>query len=241
LRDKSEIDEPRSDPQEPPLISGERVVGRIKSSVKKLLPEILVEEVRRYRAYERSERLIYLKARISNSLGLGISRPQKMARSFVFVCFGNIIRSPMCEALMNRAVMGFSDGIAVTSAGLNATPGRPAHPWAIMSAHEFGITLENHRARLLTSEMIDRADAIFVMDYQNQVQLLSRWAHARSKVFMLSAYAGKDYPAVEICDPYYIGHEETRRCYKILNTCIQNLAESLQDRTQTTPRDVAEP
>jgi protein-tyrosine phosphatase len=138
----------------------------------------------------------------------------------------------MCEALMNRAVGGFSDSITTASAGLNAIPGRTAHPWAIMAAWEFGVSLENHRARLLTSEMIDQADAIFAMDNQNQVQLLSRWPRARNKVFMLCAYAGKEYRAVEIPDPYYGGQEETLHCYRTINDCVQNLADSLPNQAK---------
>ncbi len=205
----------------------------LRQTAKNLLLKVAVEEVQKYRAYESSERAIYLKVRISSGLGLGLSRPPKTARSFVFVCFGNIIRSPKCEALMNLAVRDFSDSITVTSAGLNATPGRPAHPWAITAAREFGISLENHRARLLTSEMVDQADAIFAMDFQNRVQLLSRWARSRNKVFMLSAFAGKQYRAVEIPDPYYAGQEETRRCYRVLKTCVENLAHSLPYKAQT--------
>jgi len=216
----------------------ERIEKTIKATAKKLLPARVVQEMQQYRAYEASERRIYLKTRISSGLGLGLLRPPDTARSFVFVCFGNIMRSPMCEELMNRAVRGCSVSINVTSAGLNAVPGRPAHPWAIAAARDFGISLENHRARLLTSEMIDQADAIFAMDNQNRVQLLSRWARARNKVFMLTAYAKKEYRAVEIRDPYYLPQEETRHCYQLLNDCIQNLAQSLPGKPPIAlPRD----
>ena len=235
VTNKEDIETPPRDVQQRSGLLSERLKNVIKAAAKNLLPKGAVEEVQKYRAYESRERPMYLKVRISSGLGLRRLRPPKTARSFVFVCFGNIIRSPMCEALMNRAVGEFSDSITVTSAGLNATPGRPAHPWAITAAREFGISLENHRARLLTSEMVDQADAIFAMDFQNRVQLLSRWARSRNKVFMLSAYAGKEYRAVEIPDPYYdyAGQEATRHCYQLLKTCIENLAHSLPYKAQT--------
>jgi protein-tyrosine-phosphatase len=134
----------------------------------------------------------------------------------------------MCEALMNRALAAMPDKqVAVTSAGLNAVPGRAAHPWAVAAARELGVSLENHRAKLLTAEMVNDADVILAMDYQNQVQLSLRYAHAKDKVFMLGAYAGEDYRLLEIKDPYYSGEEGTRDCYQILNTCIQNLVSSI--------------
>lgn len=137
------------------------------------------------------------------------------------------MRSPMCEALMNRSLPDSLDSrISVGSAGLHAVPGRTAHPWAITAAKQFGIHLEGHRAKTLSREMVDYAEVIFVMDYQNQVQLLTRHPHAVHKVYLLSAYAGKDYDSVEIPDPYYLGEEATRQCYGRLNTCISNLVES---------------
>jgi protein-tyrosine phosphatase len=210
----------------------------IRAAGKKLLPKAVIQEARQYRAYNREERPIYLRLRIMN--GLGLSNPKRLrppatTRSFVFVCYGNIMRSPMCEALLNRAFSGLHDTqLMVTSAGLNAVHGGLAHPWAVTAAREWGISLESHRARLLTPEMVNQADAIFAMDYQNQVQLLSRHPHARNKVFMLSAYAGGDYRPVEIHDPYDLGPEGTYWCYEILDTCIQNLARSILHKDKNT-------
>jgi len=216
---------------------GKHVTSEIKATVKSLLPESVVQEVRRYRTYQRAERRLYLKIRLSNSIGLANPksfRPLESARSFVFVCFGNIIRSPMCEALMKRALAAIPRaGFTVDSAGLNAVSGTAAHPWAVTAAEELGICLKNHRAKLLTPEMVAKADVIFSMDYQNQVQLLSRYPRASKKTFMLGAYAGRDYGSIEIADPYHNGQQATCSCYKVLNHCIQNLAHTLCDGLPT--------
>jgi protein-tyrosine phosphatase len=216
---------------EPGVTLKERVGKNIKVAGQKLLPKAVLQEVRRYRTYAGVERSLYLKIRVLNGIGLmdpKSSRPPRTARSFVFVCFGNIMRSPMCEALLNRALAAVPNKqIRVASAGLNAAPGRAAHPWAVAAARDLGISLESHRAKLLTAEMVNQADVIFAMDYQNQVQLLSRYAQANGKVFMLGAYAGENYRPLEINDPYYSGEEGTRDCYKVLNTCIRNLVSSL--------------
>jgi protein-tyrosine phosphatase len=209
----------------------ERFAASMETTAKKVLPAIISEELQRFRAYERNERPLYFKIRVLNGIGLTNRkrlRPPVTARSFVFVCFGNIMRSPMCEALMNRALTVLSNAqITAVSAGLNAVPGRPAHPWAITAAREWGISLENHRSRLLTAEIVNQADVLFVMDYQNLVQLLTRYPESRGKVFMLSAYASEEKCPVEIRDPYYAGEQGTRSCYEILNTCIQSLVRNL--------------
>jgi protein-tyrosine phosphatase len=216
---------------EPRVTFRERFKKGIKIAGKKLLPNAVLQEVRRYGNYVGVEPLLYLKIRILNGIGLmdtKRARPPRTARLFAFVCYGNIMRSPMCEALMNRALAAIPDKqIKVISAGLNAAPGRAAHAWAVAAARELGISLENHRAKLLTAEMVNQADVIFAMDYQNQVQLLSRYLNAKDKVFMLGAYADEDYRLLEINDPYYSGEEGTRDCYRILNTCIQNLVSSI--------------
>ena len=145
----------------------------------------------------------------------------------------------MCEALMKRALSGTPEvKVSVTSAGVSATVGRPAHPWAIAAAHELGISLEHHRARLLTSEMLDQADVVFVMDYQNKVQLLIRYPDMRGKVMMLGVYAEPSHRSAEIRDPYFEGEEGTRRCYGILQTCVRNLVSDLSGNVGIGNREV---
>lgn len=198
-----------------------------KEILKKRLPESLLSEIREYRKNPRNERATYLRLRIWNGLGfraMGRLRVPSASRSLLFVCFGNIIRSPMCEALVKRALAGQPrSDITVTSAGIHAIPGRQAHPWAISAASEMGIDLSHHEARLLTAEMVAHADAILAMDCRNVVELVSQFPSAKRKVYMLGAYAENGRRSVEIEDPYY-GHEAgTRQCYETLQLCINKL------------------
>ncbi len=197
------------------------------------MPDAMLREIQRYRAYAPSERRTYLKIQLSNRLGFTkpkLTRIPNTAHSILFVCHGNIMRSPMCEALLKREFARFGGSFEVLSAGLNAIPGTPAHPWAISAASELGISLEKHRSQLLTTEMVDHADAIFAMDLHNQVQLLTRWPGSSRKIFMLAAYAGQAYRPVEIADPYYLGLEGTRNCYSILVDCCRNLGRQLSEQ-----------
>lgn len=209
----------------------ERTAKYLKAAAKTLLPEAVTEELRRYRRYSAAERLLYLRIRTLDAMGftyLNKSYPPRTACSFLFVCFGNIMRSPMCEALMKRAVSSWTRDIVIVSAGLNAVPGRIAHPWGIAAAKEFGIALENHRAQVLTSEMVTKAEVVFAMDYENMVQLRSRYPEAKDKLYMLGAFGGANL-SPEINDPYYSGEDGTRQCYKMLQICINNLVSTLLD------------
>ena len=137
------------------------------------------------------------------------------------------MRSPMCEALMSRALQsGTHRPIKVMSAGLNATDGREAHPWAISAARELGVSLEEHRARSVRPEMIGEADLILTMDTQNYAQLISRFPAARAKTLMLGSF---DTPRrLEIADPFFEGPQATSHCYRVLGACIDSLLRHLE-------------
>ncbi len=200
--------------------------------VQKIVPGLLVQEVSRYRALKKHERSLYLKLKVKNSLQRNPPSVPSGARSFVFLCFGNIMRSPMSEALFREAMARHPNlTLKICSAGLNATPGKRAHPWAIAAAQDFGISLEGHQATLLTRAMVDQADAIVAMDVQNQVEFLSRYPDASGKFFLLGAYSGSKTGAIEIRDPFFGNLDETRRCYRLLQKCTQNLADSLDRKS----------
>jgi protein-tyrosine-phosphatase len=217
-----------------PLASviAERSQKTITAVARRLLPARLIKELNTYRAYPKSERALYLRARIQS--GLWLPKPKLSSRNqnplILFVCFGNIMRSPMCEALMDRECAAFTRApLRVSSAGLHAIPGNEAHPMAIAAARDFGISLDQHRARLLTPALVEQATVIFAMDFQNQVELSSLYPQARRKTFLLSAFAGADHRSAEIADPYYLGAEGTQLCYQTLSVCIQNLARNLSN------------
>jgi protein-tyrosine phosphatase len=202
-----------------------------KEILKRGLPDRLLSEIREYRKNPRNERATYLRLRVLRGPGfraMGRLRVPSTCRSFLFVCFGNIMRSPMCEALAKRALAELpSTGISIASAGLHAKSGREAHPLAISAASEIGIDLSHHRARLMSAEMVAQADAILAMDCRNVVELLTRFPAAKNKIYMLGAYAGNSRKSVEIEDPYYGDEQATRHCYQTLQTCIDSLISSL--------------
>ena len=149
------------------------------------------------------------------------------ARSFLFVCYGNIMRSAMAEFLMRKALEEIAPDDAqrmrIVSAGLHANPGREAHPWAHEAAAGLGISLAQHQAKQLTREMVEHADCVFAMDFQNKAELQTLYPEAQNKICMLSAYAEGPEQYREIVDPYLGDPESTRACARLLQRCIQKL------------------
>jgi protein-tyrosine-phosphatase len=151
------------------------------------------------------------------------------ARSFVFVCYGNIMRSALAEFLMRQALRDarLTGQVQIVSAGLHASPGHEAHPWAQQAAAELGISLAEHHAKTFSLNMAEQADCVFAMDFQNKAELMTLYPSIREKILMLSAYAEKPWQYREIPDPYHGGVQATSLCGQQLRTCVRNLTASL--------------
>ena len=201
-----------------------------KDVVRKFIPRFLLQQRGIIRRLGPGAGRIYAGLRMRDVLGMRAENQRAVppsARSFVFVCFGNIMRSAMAEALMRKALKDTApeviEKVRIVSAGLHANPGREAHPWMQEAAADLGISLATHQAKLLTREMVDAADAIFAMDFQNKAELLTLYPQSAEKIYMLSSYAEGAWKCREIPDPYLGDLEGTRYCARQLQTCIQNL------------------
>jgi len=184
---------------------------------------------------------IYARFRLLDAIGARSANQRLVppsVRSFLFVCFGNIMRSAMAESLMRQALRdaGVQEEICITSAGLHAVPGREAHAWAQTASLELGITLDSHRAKPLTESMVEQADCILTMDFQNKAELLTLYPESQDKIYMLSAYAEGSWKYRQIPDPYLGDLEATRFCARELQICIRNLVISIFPSAARIPR-----
>lgn len=93
----------------------------------------------------------------------------------LFVCFGNICRSPMAEGILREKLEahGLSDRVGVDSAGTSAENiGRPPDWRARACLRRRGIRIGEHRARQFLVADFDRFDLILVMDEENRREVL---------------------------------------------------------------------
>ena len=126
----------------------------------------------------------------------------------LFVCHGNICRSPMAEFVMKKLVAdaGLSD-VAVDSAALHADAiGRDVHRGTRAKLVEKGIPFAPRRAWLLTAQKAAEYDLLVGCDHLNKADLLRLVRDEdRPKVRLLLEFAGQDR---DIADPWYTGDFE---------------------------------
>jgi len=208
--------------------------GVLKSFSRRFLPRPLKRYAGTYYRLAPAARKPYMQLRLRNALRLSTNgtgthdADASTKKSFLFVCYGNLMRSPMSEIMLKHALAdrGIND-IIVGSAGLHALPGREAHEWALVVSNELGMSLDRHRAQATTPELISTSDVIFGMDFENLAELRTLYPEAKHKIFLLSKYAPGGAHNREIRDPYFGDIETTRQCYALLSKCIDHLANEI--------------
>ena len=110
--------------------------------------------------------------------------------SVLFVCTGNICRSPTAEALARRELARYPGvPVQVSSAGSHALEGNPAASRSILAASARGATLERHFARELTRRRVRAADLILCMAAEHRPFVLSYDRSAADRTFLLASFA----------------------------------------------------
>ena len=150
---------------------------------------------------------------------------QPKTTKILLVCTGNICRSPLAAAWLQRALTERGvEGMDVSSAGTGAWDGAPVSEGAYLVGLERGLDLSAHRARLLTRELIEQADLVLTMARHHRARVDELGGEGR--VFVLGEYAGREGDEAEVSDPFG-GDLEVYR-----DTCVelQALVEAAVER-----------
>ncbi|MDJ0643309.1 MAG: low molecular weight protein-tyrosine-phosphatase [Erythrobacter sp.] len=128
--------------------------------------------------------------------------------AFLFVCLGNICRSPLAEGAMRLAAQKAGLALAIDSCGTAAYHvGEPPDPRSIATAADNGIDISGLRGRQLASADFSRFTHIFAMDHQNLRNIENvRPSSSTARVsLLLDVVEGRE--GASIADPYYDGEE----------------------------------
>jgi glycine hydroxymethyltransferase len=144
-------------------------------------------------------------------------------KSVLFVCTGNICRSPIAEGLFRR-LLGNRKDIEVASAGVHAVRGQPPSLYAVQVCEEDGVNINQLRSQPLTAALVDRATHIFAMTGAHLETIHLLFPQGAEKTFLLrefeepGATVWRDVP-----DPIGLGREVYEDCARTIKNALPSV------------------
>jgi protein-tyrosine-phosphatase len=149
------------------------------------------------------------------------------ATQVLIVCHGNIIRSAFAARLLQQR-LGASH-LRVVSAGVEAIPGRTAHPIALRIARRRCVDLDDHVASRVGAAAISASDVVFAADLFQFVALRERFPAARAKIFLLTSLAPST--PMEIADPINGDDRAFEVCFQHITLAVDAICRAVTPRT----------
>lgn len=144
----------------------------------------------------------------------------------LFVCMGNICRSPMAEGVFRKAIReaGLDRQVVADSAGTHAYHiGAAPDPRAQEAARRRGADISQLRGRKVADIDFETFDYILVMDGDNYNKLVQRApAQHHGKIRRLLSFSRK-YPNLDVVDPYYGGPQGFEENLDMIEDAVQGL------------------
>jgi len=145
-------------------------------------------------------------------------------KKILFVCTGNICRSPMAEHLLRDRLAKDSEW-EVASAGIMAGRGMTASDEAIEALGERGIDLSSHRSQPVDRELVDASAIVVVMTDSHLQQMDDMFPDFRGKFFMMKSFDSK---TRDIGDPIGLSADVYRRVRGEIESSLPGLIEFMK-------------
>ncbi len=139
---------------------------------------------------------------------LGSAKTHATVKTILFVCTGNICRSPMAEGLFRQMVKDRTD-IQVGSAGVATGYGQPPSYHSVEVLRPWGIDISRYRSQPLTEDLVEKSDFIFVMTQGHLDTIQMLFPGAAEKTFLLREFDKKSsrlsLASLDVPDPIGLG------------------------------------
>ncbi|MEZ5303849.1 MAG: low molecular weight protein arginine phosphatase [Verrucomicrobiales bacterium] len=143
----------------------------------------------------------------------------------LFLCTGNVCRSPMAEALFRELVKARGD-YEVVSAGISAWDGQPPSPESQQVLRELGIDISHQRSNMLTPEMAAEATHIFGMTRGHLQAVHAYFPEAADKAYLVTEFAAQDaLRGRDVPDPIGMGVRVYAQTRDVLRAVLPSLRE----------------
>jgi protein-tyrosine phosphatase len=152
--------------------------------------------------------------------------------SVMFVCLGNICRSPLGEVIFRHLVetRGLGDKFHIESSGTGSWHvGEPAHTEAAAVAKERGISLADHSAQQISKKHIEQFDLLVAMDRDNRKNVKRMLGNSGTELVCLREYdeEGDD---LDVPDPYYLPDDSFPQVFDIIFRSCEILLDRLEKK-----------
>ena len=151
----------------------------------------------------------------------------------LFVCMGNICRSPMAEGMFRHAIKeaGLENQVHIDSAGTHSYHvGSPPDTRAQQAIRKRGIDISGQRSRQICDRDFAEYDYLLVMDGANHSHLLSRApSEHQPKIRRLLSFSRK-YPNLDVPDPYYGGPQGFEENLDMIQDAVAHLVREIGAR-----------
>ena len=150
----------------------------------------------------------------------------------LFVCMGNICRSPTAEGLFKHLIeeAGLTDSISTDSAGTHAYHiGSPPDQRAQSAASKRGIDLSTLRGRKVETEDFQQFDYVLAMDNSNFSNLQDVAGKAVDNLFMFLNFSEK-YSETQVPDPYYGGDQGFEHVLDLIEDASKGLLDDIRKK-----------
>ena len=144
-------------------------------------------------------------------------------KSVLFVCTGNICRSPIAEGLFKRLVDG-RDDIEVASAGVHAVRGQPPSLYAVQVCATDGVDISPFRSQPLTAALVERATHIFAMTGAHLETIHLLFPHGAEKAYLLREFEERGTTVWrDVPDPIGLGRDVYEVCARTIKNALPSV------------------
>jgi len=162
-------------------------------------------------------------------------------KSVLFVCTGNICRSPIAEGLFRRLIGNRKD-IEVASAGVHAVRGQPPSLYAVQVCEEEGTDISGLRSQPLTAASVDQATHIFAMTGAHVESIQILFPQTAEKTFLLREF---EEPGTtvwrDVPDPIGLGREVYEDCARIIKNALPSVLAFVEQGELVRPGAIRSP
>lgn len=151
-------------------------------------------------------------------------------KKIMFVCTGNVCRSPMAQYYFNQKIaeQNLGDKFIAYSCGINANIKQKATPNAIDAIKSYGVDMSSHQATRLENSNIFECDLIITLTDFHKRLIETTYPKLKEKVYTLKGFVEPNAKYIDIDDPWGLDIDVYKKCAKEITTYVDKLIEKLK-------------